>query len=146
MSAPFDYRVHLSVKHPRLTPEDIATGLGRTPKYAWMAGSPRTTPNGRILEGVNAETYCTFAIGEGSDGELARCLAQAVAGLEPCSAFLREIKASGGNLLFYAFWHPNGDTGEVFDAALLGKLAALAIDLGVNVYDDRDAPNVYLTS
>jgi hypothetical protein len=39
--------------------------------------------------------------------------------------------------MFYVFWHPNGDTGELFTPELLGKMASLNIAFGLNVYDDR---------
>jgi hypothetical protein len=42
-------------------------------------------------------------------------------------------------MMFYIFWYPNGDTGEVFETALLLKMAELGIDFGLNVYDDRQS-------
>lgn len=39
--------------------------------------------------------------------------------------------------MLYAFWHPNGDTGEVFRTDLLRRMADLGIELGINVFDDR---------
>ena len=136
----FSYRVHLSIKHPSADPARIASELRRQAQTDWRAGEPRVTPTGRRLGGVRAETYCSFRVGEGDDGALAECLAAYVTGLEPHAAFLRELKASGGELLFYAFWHPSGDSGEIFHADLLSRLAALGIDLGINVYDDRQEP------
>lgn len=97
-------------------------------------------PNGRNLGIARAETYCLFPVGGGDDGALAERLQACLIGLEPHSAFLLDLKATGGALLFYAFWYPDGDTGEVFGADLLARMAALGIDLGINVYDDRAAP------
>jgi hypothetical protein len=133
MGNPFDYRVSLRVTHPTLDPRAIANHLGMEPKVSWKAGDPRKTPKGTLLEGSRNESYCTFEIGMGSDGELAQCLTTAVDNLQDQSEFLREIRAAGGSLMFYAFWHHTGDTGQVFAMDLLRKMADLEIDLGINV-------------
>jgi hypothetical protein len=137
MGASFDYRVSFRVTHPTLDPRAIANQLGMEPEFSWKAGEPRKTPKGTPLEGSRKESYCTFEIGRGDDGELAKCLSTAVDNFQAQSEFLREIRAAGGSLMFYAFWYPNGDTGEVFATDLLRKMADIGIDLGINVYDDR---------
>jgi hypothetical protein len=108
-----------------------------TPKFCWTAGEARKTPRGAPLEGLHDESYCCFDIGSGDDGELARCLDVGLTSLAPAGEFLREARATGGSLMFYAFWHPNGDTGEVFGTDLLRRMANLGIELGINVFDDR---------
>ncbi len=137
MGSPFDYHVSLRVKHPRLDAAVIAAQLRMTPKFCWTAGEPRKTPKGTALEGIRQESYCTLDIGSGDDGELAKCLSSAVDSLKPRSKFLRQMRATGGSLMFYVFWYPNGDTGEVFETPLLRDMANLGIGLGINVYDDR---------
>ena len=89
------------------------------------------------MGGTRRETYCNFVVGDGDDGELAVCLEEAVDVLALHKGHLAEVRRTGGALNFYIFWHPNGDTGEVFRADLLAKIASLNIDLGLNVYDDR---------
>jgi hypothetical protein len=72
----------------------------------------------------------------GSDGEVADCLADTVERLAEHAEFFRNLKATGGSAMFYVFWYPNGDTGDVFGADLLAQMGRLGIDLGLNVYDD----------
>lgn len=139
MKTGFDLRVSLRVKHPTLDPSEIAVQLGREPDASWKAGEPRMTPDGSILEGLRKESYCNFPIGAGGDGELAACLRAALDELASKGSFLQEIGATGGSLMFYTYWYPNGDTGEVFGATLLQTMADLGIELGINVYDDRGA-------
>ena len=137
---PFDYSVNLRVKHPSRHPDAIATDLAMSPRTAWNVGEPRVSASGRLLGGTRTETYCWFPMGDGHDGELARCLSDALLELETRVNAVRALKATGGTIQFYVFWYPNGDTGQVFDTALLSRMAALGIDLGINVYDDRNAP------
>ena len=134
----FEYHVSLRVVHPTMDPELICKSLNREARYRWKAGAPRQTPKGTPLEGRYKTTYCTFDIGSGSDGELAHCLELAVESLSQYADFLKQLRSSGGEVMFYVFWHPNGDTGEVFDVSLLSKMAELGIDFGLNVFDDRN--------
>jgi hypothetical protein len=137
MKRPFDYHVSLRVKHPNLAAAAISTQLGLSPKTCWSAGEVRKSPKGAPLGGTRRESYCAFDVGSGGDGELTECLEAAVKSLKAQEGFLRDIRASGGTVMFYVYWYPNGDTGEVFGADLLREIAALEIELGINVYDDR---------
>ena len=101
----------------------------------WTAGESRTTPVGRELGGVRSESYCSLKIAHGDDGELTACLSQAVHVIQANGKHWDECRRTGGRLSFYVFWYPNGDTGAVLDAGLLREMAALEIDLHLNVYE-----------
>ena len=133
----FNYSVSLRATHPTLDPTTIAGKIGLEASYSWAAGDPRKTPNGTPLKGVRRENYCSFDITDGDDGELAACLRAALDYLKPQRDFLRQMSINGGSLMFYVFWYPNGDTGEVFSTSLLQDMSDLGIELGINVYDDR---------
>ena len=107
------------------------------PRHSWTVGETRRTPKGRPLRGIRTDSYCSFEMGSGKDGQLANCLKQAICQLEPKTAFLQEITATGGTLSFNAFWYPNGDTGETFSLELIQAMAAMGVSLDLNVYDDR---------
>jgi hypothetical protein len=141
MSSPFEYAVSLRVTHPSLHPAAISNELNMTARYSWMVGEQRKTPKGTPLDGAYRESYCSFDIGGAGDGELAGCLSQAVEKLKNHHEFLRKLRSSGGSAMFYAFWYPNGDTGEVFKTDLLLAMAHLGIGLGINVYEDRYEPS-----
>lgn len=107
------------------------------PRHSWSAGEPRRTPVGTPLDGLREESYCSFDMGGGDDGNLAECLCAAVSKLKAYRTFLRQMSEARADLSFYVFWYPNGDTGAVFDTRLLADLTDLGITLGINVYDDR---------
>jgi hypothetical protein len=139
MGHTFEYHVSLRVTHPTMDPIVISEQVRITPEFFHRAGERRKTPKGSILDGHYAQTYCSFFVGEGKDGELAACLKSAVAQLADVAEALHEIRRGGGSVVFFAFWYPNGDQGEIFDAKLLGKMSELGIDFGLNVFDDRTA-------
>lgn len=139
MGRAFEYTISFQVRHPHLDPDQIANELGMTPSNRWKAGDPRITPKGRQLEGVYPHSYCSFPLGGGDDGDVSGLLKNALARLASHAGFLEEVRGGGGTLLFYVFWYPNGDTGEIFDIELLRSLTELGIELGLNVYDDRAA-------
>ena len=138
MSEPFDYAVSLQVRHPTAPAEQVAALVGLEPDRSWTAGEARTTPTGSLLDGVREESYCAFRLGQGSDGELAECLREVIESLKPRKAELAQLRSTGGSLLLFASWQALGDTGEIFEGKLLGDIAALGIDLGVNVIRSAD--------
>lgn len=137
MPTPFRYHVSLQVRHPTMDAERIGAALGLAQSHGWSVGDLRATPDGTVLGGIRPESYCSFVLGAGENGALARCLDTAVEMLTPRGDALREIAKTGGSTNFFVFWYPNGDTGEVFTAILLRRIADLGIDLGINVFDDR---------
>jgi hypothetical protein len=134
MGKQFEYYVSFRATHPTLDPAEIAAQIGLEAKVNWVAGEPRKTPKGTSLGGTGEESYCAFHIGSSDDGTLSECLKAAVAQLKRAAHFLRDIRATGGSLMFYVSWHTNGNTGEVFETALLKDMADLGIDLGINAY------------
>jgi Domain of unknown function (DUF4279) len=134
MDSQFEYYVSFRATHPTLDPAEIAGQLGLEANASWAAGEPRKTPKGTLLGGVREESYCAFNIGSSDDGALSECLQTAVARLKREGDFLREIRATGGSLMFYVSRYTSGDTGEVFETGLLKDMAELGIELGINAY------------
>jgi hypothetical protein len=139
MGKPFDYSINFQIRHPTASVEKLAAGLPWEVSSGWTAGEQRVTPIGRQLGGARPESYCSFQIAKRDDGRIPTCLSNALDVLATHRDHLDEICRTGGSLNFYVFWYPNGDTGAVFNADLLERMAALKIDLGLNVYDDRSA-------
>ncbi|MEH6697540.1 MAG: hypothetical protein V7672_02465 [Brevundimonas sp.] len=137
MGKPLACSVSFQIRHPVATARDLAVGLPWTMTAGWTAGEPRVTPTGRPLGGVREESYCSFRIARRDDGEMARSISEIMDVLEAHRAHLEEISRTGGRLNIFVFWRAGGDTGETFNADLLGRLASLNVDLGINVYDDR---------
>lgn len=129
----FEYQVSLQVYHPDADPADIVDGLAIPASRTWKVGDRRSAPNGAELPGHYRETYCLFRLGDGSDGESAKCLGDAVKILRPKGQYLDWLRETGGRLNFYVGWTV-GERGEVFDARLLSEIAQLGIDLGIEPF------------
>ncbi|MFK8252414.1 hypothetical protein [Ancylobacter terrae] len=126
----FDYTVSLQVYHPDADPADIVGGLSIPARRSWKVGDRRSAPNGAELPGHYRETYCLFWLGDGNDGELAKCLSDAVKVLQPKRQYLDWLRETGGRMNFYVGWTV-GERGEVFNTRLLSEIAQLGIDLGI---------------
>lgn len=137
MTTPFSYAVNFQIRHPTAQANALAAGLPWIARASWTVGDQITTPKGGQIGGVRRQSYCTFQVEQGDDGQLAACLSRAADALAVHQERLAELRRTGGTLSFYVFWYPSGDEGAVFSAELMAKLASLGIDLGLNVYDDR---------
>jgi len=137
MTTPFSYAVNFQIRHPTKHANELAVGFPWEAQVSWTVGDERTTPKGVRIGGTRSQSYCTFRVEKGDDGELAACLSRTTDALAVHREHLAELRRSGGRLSFYVYWYPNGDTGEVFSAELMAKMASLGIDFGLNVYDDR---------
>ncbi|MBN8815470.1 MAG: hypothetical protein J0J06_08495 [Sphingomonas sp.] len=111
----------------------LRVALPFPPSREWTAGEQRATPEGQLLEGVYRDSYCACAVGKGEDGELARLLNRTLDELEGRRDVLLDLRAQGATFAFFVTWAPKGDSGETFDADLLGQMAELGIALELNV-------------
>jgi len=119
---------------------ELAGVLPITPNWSWQVGEGRRTPRGTRLSGVYSDSYCTFDVAAGEDGEVAEHVRETFKRMNNKREFIRRVCSTGGSAAFYVFWYPNGDTGEVFEGSLLLALGEVGIALMLNVYDDRNAP------
>jgi hypothetical protein len=138
MANPFRYSIYFRIRHPSMAVTGLADCLPNAPQWNWQVGEARRTPKGSPLAGVYRDSYCTFDLGGGEDGEVAKHILRALEGLTPKRDFIRNVSTTGGSAAFYVYWYPNGDTGEVFEAPLLSALGESGIALMLNVYDDRE--------
>ena len=136
MPIPFQYAVSLRVRHPDTEPALIERALGLKATHRWNRGERRVTPNGTWLDGERDDSYCSFNLAQGADGRLVDHVRAAATILLEAKDFLLELTTSGGSSELYVYWYPNGDTGAVFDPALLTELGGLGLALGINVYEE----------
>lgn len=99
----YSFSVALRIWHPNIDPEVISRNLGLNAKHAAMAGTERTTPKGRKLGGVHAESYWhsdPFEIGDyASTDDLAEDVLASVAEvLAPKKSFLLLLREQGARL------------------------------------------------
>ena len=73
--------------------------------------------------------------GSYADRDLAAALADVLGQLSPKKAFFVNLSASGGRSeLFVGWFFHEGNSGDVLDHKLLGRLAELCMDLSLDVY------------
>lgn len=130
-------RVHLRVNHPRLAPEELAAAIGMTPTRSWRVGEPRTTPKGRLLPGVNRETYCVFEFASENTADVTDPGVIVAAFLEPHKRAFLEVASTGGQTELYVTWEAHSNIGEVFGWEFLSKLVELRIALAVEWFPLR---------
>jgi hypothetical protein len=133
MPSPVDTILSLRLVHPTIDPALISTELGMSADRSWIAWEPRTTPRGDILEGLRKESYWTRTLSEAKDADPGEQISVALDLLNSHADFLRQIRATGGRIMFYLSWGHDGDTGAVLSSALMLRMAELGIDLGINV-------------
>jgi len=111
-----------------------------TASRKWQVGAARLNPKGRPLDGVYNETYCTFRIASRNAGNLPEAIRESVTALRLHSDLLRELIESGGRLEYFIGWFFAGNSGDIFDLALMAALAELGISLNFDIYveDEED--------
>ena len=135
MKNPFDYSISLRVTHPTWSADMINSALDRVPRFSWSVGDARVTPKGTALGGLRSESYCSFDLTKGCDGEIAKTIRVNLKILIHRTDHILPIRSTGGKISFYILWHANGDTGEVLDLDLLSDMVNLGIEFDLNVLD-----------
>ncbi|NOJ80181.1 DUF4279 domain-containing protein [Myxococcus xanthus] len=126
--------VALRLFHPDLDPERVSSALGINPQHAWKAGEPRRTPEGESLPGVYPSGYWSIRRDLSEEAALDEFLASWVRELEPHASLLQEISSSGGNAEFYVIWKYGATPRDTLGRGLLLAMAALGIDLSLEVF------------
>ncbi len=143
---PYRYAVSLRVIHPNFHPDDITENIGIQPWRSWMAGNPRSTPTGKLLNGVYNETYWTAELHKAKSLHsikipLEDFLAGQVRLLLKCRSFLKRIRKTGGRTEFFVGLFCTKNMGAELPSSLLGSMAEMGIDLSLDVYPDKEPHN-----
>ncbi len=125
------YSVSLQVWHPDADSESIVEGIGLSPHRFWKAGDSRATPKDTELGGTYRESYCVFDLGGAEGKELRDFLEDALDSIKNATAFMSQLRQSGGKIGFFVAWERGDCRGESFDIALLSRMVHAGIDLGI---------------
>jgi len=133
---PYQYDISLRVRHPSLDPAEFTSALGLNPFRCWRAGEAQTTPKGKPLEGRYSNSCWTAKLvkGQWPDKSLPVVINELLDQLAPHQGFFQRIRTEGGTVEFFIGWFLEGNSGDVFDCDLLARMAALKIDLSLDVY------------
>lgn len=131
------FQVSLSIKHPDMDPGEISRALEMTPHRATQAGALRTTLKGEPLEGVYAFSCWTFEFDVEGASELGSVLKSLLESLRRHQQFFQRIVQEDGSVELFCGVFAAGNWDEVLSHELMGELAALHLDLRLDVYPMR---------
>jgi hypothetical protein len=136
---PYQFRISLQLRHPTMDLSFATAKFGLIPRRQWVSGAARTTMAGAPLEGTNDRSYWTAPLLGGemldsSNQDLEETLELIVDQLRPHAEFLTGFRLSNGSTsLAIGIFGPE-NFGIGLAPQLLGGLAALGIELGLDVY------------
>jgi hypothetical protein len=136
---PYQFRISLRLRHPTMDLSFASAKFGLTPRRHWVHGAARTTMAGEPLEGTNDRSCWTAPLFGGEmlesrKQDLEKSLALAVEQLASHAEFLKSFRLSHGSTsLSIGIFGPK-NFGIELAPQLLGELASLGIELGLDVY------------
>jgi hypothetical protein len=132
------FKVSLSISHPDIDPAEITNALGLTPTRTARANAPRTTPRGDPLEGTYEFSHWTHPFDLEAPVDLGVVLENLVRRLQKHERFFHRIVRDGGSVELFCGVFAAGNWDEILSHSLMGQLAALRIDLRLDVYPKGD--------
>jgi len=108
-----------------------------SPNLSWAKGAERRMPSGKLLSGTHPDSLWshTSRLGHSSP---AAAIEQWLVNIERAAEQFEGIKKEGGTLSLYFDLDGRQNIGDVFSPGLLGRLAALGIELGIEVFPNRE--------
>ncbi len=128
------FTVSLSIIHPDMDPSEISTTMGLTPENVTRAGMPRTGRQGQPLPGTYNFSCWTHSFDCEGEPALGEVLEPLVERLQTHREFFHRIGREGGSVELFCGVFAAGNWDEILSHELMGKLAALHIDLRLDVY------------
>ena len=136
---PYQFRISLRLRHPTMDFSFASAKFGLTPRRHWVHGAARTTMAGEPLDGTNNGSYWTAPLFGGEmlesrKQDLEEALVLVVQQLASHAEFLKGFRLSHGSAsLSIGIFGPK-NFGIELSPQLLGELASLGIELGLDVY------------
>ena len=134
--APLKFAIVLMIKHPDMDPARISMELGLQPWHSWKACEPRVTPFGKRLPGVNPTSYWVSREEVTGKRLFFENVLELVGRLEPSSKLIAEIVDGGGFVSITVQLPGERNIGDSMDWPGLARIAALKIELGIEVFPD----------
>ncbi len=130
----YTYSVSLRIWHPRLSADEISSALSLSARPA------RATPSAQSSSTENV-TFWSAVLEHDPSDDLAPFLNTVTSRLHKHSAFFEALQASHGRAELFVGWFLNGNTGDVLPHALMRAIAALGLDLALDLYPpDKPRP------
>ena len=130
------YNVRLLIRHPSINPDIITRTLQLTPHLSAMAGTARKGPKGHNLPGLYRHSVWSHSFRIEHNRYFFRDVVKLIGRLEPHRAFLADLSEGGGTLSMIIDLPGDTNIGDVLPWREVGRLGALRIDLGVEVFPE----------
>lgn len=119
--------------HPHMDLDFLTKLLGLSCYRSWVAGTPRMTPTGNPLSGLNKESYWVSGDDVADDLRFSKDVTRLVSIVSSNIDSLEEFKETGGKIEIYLFLPGKTNVGDSIDASVLLLMGNLGIDLLIEV-------------
>ncbi|REJ85905.1 MAG: DUF4279 domain-containing protein, partial [Planctomycetota bacterium] len=133
------FKITLIVTHPSIDPAEISRAIGLTPVRTTRGGAPRTTPTGQPLAGEYQFSCWKYEFDVQAADELSHVLETLVDELQCNRPFFHRVVQQGGTVELFCGVFADGNWDEVLSHALMRALAALHVDVRLDVYPMDDS-------
>lgn len=121
--------------HPNKELNFISSMLSMPKMRSWVAGSPRKTPTGRVLEGSNKESYwCSEQHMFFSDDGFNDVMNLIIERLVKAGQSIINLKNTGGKIELYLQLPGSVNNGGIIESLSLKTLGELGVDLLLEVF------------
>jgi hypothetical protein len=108
--------------------------LGMPCLRSWAAGSPRKTPRGRSLSGVNDKSYWSSQVEFPAEKGFKETLVALINKLSDIENNLHDFRISGGKIEFYLQLPGSINNGDTIESEQLEALGKMGVDLLIEVF------------
>lgn len=127
------YRMSLRITHPSIVSEHVSKELGLAPKFSYTSGDQKLTPKGGELPGIRKDSFWTYELAA-TDEPFEHAVEKFTSALKEKKSFLEKITETGGRVEYFVGWFTTGNSGFSLEPHLLSQLAAIGVNLTINVY------------
>lgn len=132
--------VSLRMTHPTMDVSTFCESLGLHLFRYWIAGQPRKTTDGKLLNGVYENSYCCCRLFVEDYEDLEPALEKCLHLLEMHKVDVQVITDSGGEMNFFIGWFFEGTSGLEFDWKILRRMSDLKISLQLDANGATPVP------
>ena len=128
------FTMRLLIRHPYIDPDDITRKLKLEPDLLWRVNEARTSPAGRPLAGAHKTSMWSKSLVIEDKRSFFDELNELLERLEMNKEFVKKLTDDKGIVTVIFDLHGRINIGDVVTWRTMGRLAALQVNLGVEVF------------
>ena len=134
--------ISLRLRHPDRDVGALLGNWGFEVGRSWVAGTPRTTPDGVALGGFWPDSYAYSRFPtEGTT--LAHRLRLILKTLDPIADEMAAFVESGGSAELFVGWHFERNSGDLLDWELMRRLSDCRLSLSLDIYPETEPEELF---